>query len=131
MSLVIGPLTQIMQRKHRRRSLNPLTLHRAIGRIATTQYLLLALLGGCVYFPNTTTLYDEKCQTYQRHMTLEVQQIGTLMGCHGDACAAALVVMGAVSATTAVVSGSVVVVGNMVYWIEKQGRCLGPAKKPE
>lgn len=102
-----------------------------IGHIASARYLLLALLGGCVYFPNTTTAYDEKCQTYQKHMTLEVQQIGTFVGCHGEACVGALVVMGAVSASTAVVSGSVVVVGNVVYWIENQGRCLGPAKKSE
>lgn len=99
--------------------------------IASARYLLLALLGGCVYFPNTTTVYDEKCQTYQRHMTLEVQQVGTFVGCHGEACVGVLVVMGAVSASTAVVSGSVVVVGNAVYWIEKQGRCLGSAKQSE
>ncbi len=102
-----------------------------IGHIASARYLLLALLGGCVYFPNTTTVYDEKCQTYQRHMTLEVQQVGTFVGCHGDACVAALVVMGAVSASTAVVSGSVVIAGNAVYWIEKQGRCLGLTKKSD
>lgn len=92
---------------------------------------LPVLLSGCVYFPNTTASYDEKCQTYQRHMTLEVQQVGTLVGCRGDACIGALVVMGVVSASTAVVSGSVVVAGNVVYWIEHQGRCLGPAKKSD
>lgn len=91
-------------------------------------YLVPALLGGCVYFPSTTTVYDEKCQAYQRHMTLEVQQVGSLMGCSGEACVGALVVMGVVSATTAVVSGSVVVVGNVVYWLENHGRCLGSEK---
>lgn len=84
-----------------------------------------------MYLPSTTTTYDEQCQNYQRHMTLEVQQIGTIMGCRGEECIGLLVVMGAVSAATAVVSGSVVVAGNIVYWLEKQGRCVGPTKNRE
>lgn len=87
--------------------------------------LVVVWLGGCVYLPRTTTAYDEKCGTYQRHMTLEVRQAATLMGCVNESCVAALVLFGAVSAATAVVSGSVVVVGNMVYWLEKQGQCIG------
>ena len=87
-------------------------------------YCTFAFLPGCVYLPNTTTIYNERCQTYERHMTLEVQQLGTVMGCQGDACAAALVAFGAVSAATAIVSGSIVLVGNMVYWLEEQGQCL-------
>ena len=63
-------------------------------------------------------------------MTLEVQQVGTLMGCQGDACAGALVAFGAVSAATAIVSGSIVLIGNVVYWLERQGQCLAPPYKP-
>ena len=106
-------------------------LPRPMARRVLTACCLLASAAGCVYFPSTSTLYDEKCQTYERHMTLEVQQLGTLMGCHGEACVGALVVMGAVSASTAVVSGSVVIMGNVVYWVEKQGRCMGRTKKPD
>ena len=95
--------------------------------IAHTLYLLIALLGGCVYFPKTTSEYDEKCLVYQRHMTLAVQQVGFVAGCRGESCLGALVFVGAVSASTAVVSGSVVVVGNVVYWMENRGRCLGSA----
>lgn len=84
-----------------------------------------------MYLPNTTITYDERCQIYQRHMNLEVQQVGTVMGCRGEECVGLLLVMGAVSAATAVVSGSVVVVGNIVYWLERQGRCIGPSKHPE
>ena len=35
-----------------------------------------------------------------------------------------LVLAGAVSAASLVVSGSVVVVGELVYWLEAKGRCL-------
>jgi hypothetical protein len=34
------------------------------------------------------------------------------------------VAVGAVAAASVVVSGSIVVVGNVVYWLEKQGKCL-------
>ena len=92
--------------------------------------IVFAVLGGCVYLPNTTTIYNQKCQTYQRRMTLEVQQVGTLMGCQGDACAGALIAFGAVSAATAIVSGSIVIIGNVVYWLEEQGQCLGSSNQP-
>ena len=93
-------------------------------------YLAFALSGGCVYLPNTITTYNEKCHTYERHMILEVQQIGTLAGCQGEACAGALVAFGAVSAATAIVSGSIVVIGNVAYWLERQGQCPGPSQQP-
>jgi hypothetical protein len=44
---------------------------------------------------------------------------------------AGLVAAGVVSAASAVVTGSVVVVGNVVNWLEKQGQCLNPAPKAD
>ena len=35
--------------------------------------------------------------------------------------------LGAVAAASAVVSGSIVITGNAVYWFDKQGRCLAQA----
>ena len=89
--------------------------------------IALVLLGGCVYLPNTITTYNEKCQTYERHMTLEVQQIGTLSSCQGEACAGALVAVGAGSASSAIVTGSI---GNVAYWLESKGQCIGSPIKP-
>ena len=54
------------------------------------------------------------------HKKVDLSWVGS---CTGDACAYFLVGIGAVVATTAVVSGSVVVVGNTVYWLEKRGKC--------
>jgi hypothetical protein len=39
-----------------------------------------------------------------------------------------LVAMGAVTAASAVVSGSIALVGNVVYWFERQGRCNPPPR---
>jgi len=82
-----------------------------------------ALLQGCVFVPRTTTTYDEECRTERRHMTLRPEQIGYIGSCAGRDCVYVLVAFGAVAATSAVVSGSIVVVGNVVYWLEKQGKC--------
>ncbi len=89
--------------------------------------LALAMLLGlqaCVVVPRTTEFYDADCHITTRQMRLETVQIGVLGRCSNVGCATALVVIGATAAATAVVSGSIVVVGNVVYWLEKQGRCV-------
>lgn len=81
-----------------------------------------------MYLPKVMTSYDKRCQIEKRHMSLEVHQVATIAGCANEACAAALVLFGAVTAATAVVSGSVVLVGNVVYWLEEQGHCIGKGR---
>lgn len=81
------------------------------------------LLAGCVMVPRTTESYDPDCRITTRQMELQPVQIGTLMGCHNQGCAALLVAAGATAAASTVISGSIVIVGNVVYWFEKQGRC--------
>jgi hypothetical protein len=81
------------------------------------------LLQACIYLPHTTTVYDEECKIERRHMKLRAEQIGTLGSCSGRDCAYILVAFGAVAAASAVVSGSIVIVGNVAYWAEKQGKC--------
>lgn len=93
--------------------------------------LATLLLSGCIYLPETTIRYDEKCGTYERKMTMQPYQVGTLMGCRDEGCVTGLVAAGVVSAASAVVTGSVVVVGNVVNWLEKQGQCLNPAPKAD
>lgn len=85
----------------------------------------VALLGltACVYTPRTVTVYDRDCRIQTRQMVLDEQQVGAIGHCRNEGCLAALVAFGAVSAVTAVVSGSIVVVGNVVYWFEKRSGC--------
>ena len=93
--------------------------------MAATLALLLALLQACVVVPRTDSVYDESCKLQRRQMTLEVQQIGAFRACSNEGCAALLVGAGVVVVASAVVSGSIAVVGNVVYWFEHQGRCVG------
>lgn len=76
-------------------------------------------------------MYREDCGTYEKKMTLEAYQVGSLMGCRDEGCVAGLAVAGVVSAASAVVSGSVVVVGNVVRWLERPGHCPNPAQRAD
>ena len=85
--------------------------------------VLLVTLQACVFVPRTTEVYDFDCRVSSRQMDLQAVEIGGFGRCQSRECAVILVAVGATAAASAVVSGSIVVVGNVVYWLEKQGRC--------
>jgi hypothetical protein len=97
-----------------------MTKFKVIHRLAP---IALLALQACVYVPRTTAIYDSDCQVTTKHMELEPVQIAALGGCRNEGCAALLVTAGATAAASAVISGSIVVVGNAVYWFEKEGSC--------
>lgn len=85
---------------------------------------VVVLLAACVYLPRTTQVYDDDCRILAKQMTLDLHQAGVFStGCSNQGCAALLVAFGAVAMASAVVSGSIVIAGNIVYWFEKRGRC--------
>ncbi len=85
---------------------------------------LLALsLQACVVVPQTREVYDPECRMMKKEVMLETAVVGRLQACQGDGCVAILVATGAVTAATAVVSGSLALIGNVAYWFERQGRC--------
>lgn len=74
--------------------------------------------------PRTTATYDADCHQVRRHITLEAQQVGAIAICRSNAeCAGLLALYGFASAASAVVSGSIALVGNVAYWLEEQGQC--------
>jgi hypothetical protein len=98
-----------------------MTKFKVIHRLAP---ITLLALQACVYVPRTTAIYDSDCQVTTKHMDLQPVQIAALGGCRNEGCAALLVAAGATAAASAVISGSIVVVGNAVYWFEKKGNCV-------
>ena len=83
--------------------------------------------------PKTVTSYDPKCQVVQKHVQLEARQVNVVANCGNTVdCGGQLAFYGLVATSSAVISGSVAVVGNMVYWLEKQGQCVrvAPAQSP-
>lgn len=93
--------------------------------VATAAMLGAVALAGCVIVPSTATTYDADCAITSRRMQLEPVQLGYIAGCHGRECGALLVAAGAAALASAVISGSIAVVGNVVYWLEERGQCSG------
>ena len=84
-------------------------------------------LGGCVFYPHTTMEYNAACDTVQRHMSLNSAQVEAFVGCHDRGCVELLVLAGVISATSFVISGSIAVVGDVVYWLEARHQCYRKA----
>lgn len=89
--------------------------------------LLALLLSGCVYTPQLVTRYDEDCDIEFRQLALTIQQMQAInpgTSCSGKECLALLTAQILLVPASAIVSGSIVLVGNTVFWMQKEGRCL-------
>lgn len=84
---------------------------------------LIFLCNACVFYPRTYTVYDRECEIMTKKMELGVTEYTHFSSCSDDECIDELFFLGFVGAVSAVVSGTVVVSGNMVYWMEKQMNC--------
>jgi len=100
-------------------------------RIPRTIVALSFFVSGCVFYPRTIEYYDAGCDIKYRTLVLGTEEMKKdcsgqkLKDPQSEACFALVVAM---SAGSAIVSGSIVVVGNTVYWLEKQGKCLAKQK---
>jgi len=56
-------------------------------------------------------------------MTLQEVQVGAIGGCQNQSCIALVVAVAATTAASVIVSGSIVIVGNIAYWMERQSTC--------
>ena len=82
-----------------------------------------ALLSACVYVPRTTQVYDPECRVMANHMVLEGGQVAAIQRCENQGCLALIVGASVVTAATLIVSGSIVIVGNIAYWLERKQQC--------
>lgn len=105
------------------------TLFTILARSLVGLFLAAAMLvlQACVVVPQTRETYDAEYRTMKREMTLETAVLGSFQSCQGEACKAMLIATGAVTAATAVVSGSIAIVGNIVYWFERKASCARAA----
>lgn len=85
--------------------------------------LAILWLSGCVVVPVTVEGFDPDCRVVTHHMELQPVQLNAIGRCGDGACAA--IVLG-VSAASAIVSGSIVLVGNIAYWAEHRANCVAP-----
>lgn len=82
---------------------------------------LVVILSGCAFYPKQVQMYDEECDVYFKKLILKRNDSNMqLRDCKNEACIASLLSI----PMQALVAGSVVVAGNTVYWLEKEGKCL-------
>jgi len=96
-----------------------------VCRIRRLCLLLLGVvwLSGCVFYPKVHQQqnYAQQCPMVTRQLTLDYDIINAFdCGDNADAC---LIIAVGAPAATFVVSGSVVVIGNTLHWLEYQGLC--------
>lgn len=106
-----------------------------LGRMMPSRSALAAsaaglMATGCVIVPVTTVSYDPDCRYVTHHIELQAVQIAQLRSCGGQGCEAVMLAGLGVTAVSAVVSGSIVVVGNVVYWADHRVSCPPPVAAP-
>lgn len=98
--------------------------------------LLVMPIQSCIFLPKTVPQQDQDCLLATKSMTLHVhtsealideavdEMVGAIASdCHEPECLLVVAPIVAISVGSLVVSGSIVVTGNTIHWIEKQGRC--------
>jgi hypothetical protein len=97
-------------------------------RNSLQSFAQLGLLGCSLLFtacatPKVVDVYDEKCQVMTRKVELTLEKVEALDSCRNQECVAQ-VIGGALSlATSTIVSGSIALVGNVAFWLEKSANC--------
>jgi hypothetical protein len=95
-------------------------------RTAFTATLASGLACGCVIVPVTTAEYDPDCQVVTHHMQLQAVQVAEINHCSNQGCGVMVIAGLGVTAASAIVSGSIVVIGNIAYWAERRAGCVAP-----
>ena len=87
-------------------------------------------LSACVYVPvvDENEAASSSCKTYTKSMSLETVELqGNIAagGCSNnrDCAVEALAGVVVVTAGSAIISGSIVITGNTLHWLEYQGTC--------
>ncbi len=87
--------------------------------------LALFIVQSCAVYPKSKYDIDnERCQLRSKKLTFGLAT--SKHSCKGSGTASAtlcLITASTIGVATAIVSGSIVLVGNTAHWLEKQGKC--------
>ena len=85
---------------------------------------LLILLPACAFYPKTQYSVEVKrCDLAFKKLTLDVTSSSIRCQGNSKSAGACVILAGVISGGSAIVSGSIVLVGNSLHWLEKQGKC--------
>ena len=98
--------------------------------------LILFLVQNCIVIPKTVSEEDQDCLLVTKSMTIDYYTSPELIDeavdeminaissdCNEPECLLLFAPLIAISVGSFILSGSIVVVGNTIHWIEEQGRC--------
>lgn len=87
--------------------------------------LFIITVQSCAVYPKSKyDVDDQRCELRSNKLTLGVMKSkSTCKGSGTAGSALCLIAASTIGVVTAVVSGSIVLVGNTVHWLEKQGKC--------
>ncbi|WP_286263204.1 hypothetical protein [Thalassotalea atypica] len=92
--------------------------------------LIILSLTGCAVVPSVNKEYDKQCNIVKKNIELSIEQVDAFDQLHcssnheckadflGQVAGAALIFP-----VSAVISGSIAVVGNTMYWLTELGEC--------
>jgi len=84
----------------------------------------LILLQACAFYPKTQYTQDvERCDLTFKKLKMDVTDSKIQCQGGGNSAGACVILAGVISGGSAIVSGSIVLVGNSLHWLEKQGKC--------
>lgn len=85
------------------------------------------LMAGCMFVPRRSEDEYAECPVRTMQLTLDAKEMP--FGC-GDDVKGCLIAIGAVTSVSLVASGSIVLVGNTLHWLETTEKCsMRPAVK--
>ena len=83
--------------------------------------VIALMLSACAYYPKQVDVYDPDCKTKHKKLVLAKDESNMhIASCENEACIANLLTI----PLQALVAGSIVITGNIIYWFEKEGTCL-------
>jgi hypothetical protein len=91
--------------------------------------LSIAFVSSCVFVPSSSGKQDLRNECEMSTKKLSLKKIGNSDLClkgtnlNKDGLVACLVIGGFVGSTSAIVSGSIVLIGNTIHWMEYQATC--------
>lgn len=86
--------------------------------------VLLILLQACAFYPKTQYSEDvERCDLTFKKLSMDVTSSSIRCQGGGNSAGACVILAGVISGGSAIVSGSIVLAGNSLHWLEKQGKC--------
>lgn len=80
-------------------------------------------MAACIYTPSVSKKQPYRCNLITRHLELKDHYLNPNPLSHVDYDEDFLLALAAVGPATLIVSGSIVIVGNTIHWIEAKGRC--------